>query len=160
MCKRLLNLEIKIHTCNISHCLFVVTFDMWSLTRFLRCKLVGNSTTDVSSRKRYEMLVEILGNVLNCEQKLRLMWSRDLRLMPVGRVFSFLQNCMSNFISLLRFRIEEGSSTKLLQDWRLSVSRLVAVVRSGISFRSCDPHKSISMRHVRDCTQPKTEHID
>ena len=107
----------------------------------------------VPKRLRTEMLVENLGKVFNFVHSEKLRRSRDLRLKPVGRVSRLLQNAMFNFNSLLRFRIKEGSSTKLLQFSKLSVSRLVAMERSGISFRLTDPSRSISFRHVSGCIQ-------
>lgn len=59
------------------------------------------------------MLVEILGKVINREHLVRSRLLRDLRLMPVGRVSRFVHLLIFKSLSLLRFRNEEGSSTKL-----------------------------------------------
>ena len=110
----------------------------------------------VPKRLRTEMLVENLGKVFNFEHCLKLRRSRDLRLNPVGRIARHLQPSMSKFNSLLRFRIEDGSFTKLWHNSRLSISRLVAMERSGIAFKFDDPCRSIFFRHVSGCIQQKS----
>ena len=97
-----------------------------------------------------------MGKVFNFEHRLKIRRSRDLRLNPVGRIFRLLQFRMSKLNSLWRFCIEDGSSTKLRQDSRLSISRLIALERSGITFRLDDPNRSIFFRHVSDYIQQKS----
>lgn len=72
----------------------------------------GTSSIPVPLRKISEMLVEISGKLLNREQLVRSSMSRELRLMPLGRVSKFMQYLMLKLFSLLRLRNEEGSSTK------------------------------------------------
>ena len=73
----------------------------------------GTSSIAVKLRSSPLMFTEILGKLLNREHPKRFKYSIDWRFMPVGRVSRFLQSLMSNCFSLLRFWIEEGSSTKL-----------------------------------------------
>lgn len=80
------------------------------------------------------MLLEMSGKVVKLEQLLMSTSSRDAKLMLVGMTCSFLHPFIINFLSLCRFEIEEGSSTKLLQNTSLSISRFEVSERFGISF--------------------------
>lgn len=104
------------------------------------------SSIAVPFRCSSEMLVEIRGKLLKLEHPLRSRYSKDSKLTSVGRTFSFVHPRISNRVSLLRFRIEEGIITKLLQSLSSKWSRLVEFERSGNSFRFSHPDKSILKR--------------
>ena len=150
----------KEYTCTPSHSFSLFICCMLRSKSFLRCKLEGNSSIDVLSRKSTEILFEISGNILKREHPLRSRRWRDLRLIPAGRVSKFVHPSMFNFVSLLRFWIEEEIFTRLEQYLRLSVLRLVAIERSGISFRFLDFSKSMSFKHVSDWTHETKQTIE
>jgi hypothetical protein len=93
------------------------------------------------------MLLDIAGKIFKREHPLRTRSERDLRLTSAGNFSKLWHPDMFKYVSLLRFPIVEGTSTKLKQKPRDNVSRFVASERFGNSLRFSDPNKFIFLRH-------------